>query len=84
MKDGLLDSVVLDRAPPAQKDDRLLAIIAGIKSSAPEITLKEIAARLEAMREPMPQGRAKWATSSVAYLRAGAAGRNAGRRHRRS
>jgi DNA invertase Pin-like site-specific DNA recombinase len=38
--DGLLDRAVLDRAPPAQKDDRLLAIVAGIKSSAPEITLQ--------------------------------------------
>ena len=68
VKDGLLDRAVLDRAPPAQKDDRILAIIAGIKSSAPEITLKEIAARLETMREPTPRGRAKWATSSVAHL----------------
>ena len=68
VKDGLLDRAVLDRAPPAQKDDRLLAIIAGIKSSAPEITLQQIAARLEAMREPTPRGRSKWATSSVAHL----------------
>ncbi|MGR3594610.1 MAG: recombinase family protein [Limimaricola soesokkakensis] len=68
VKDGLLDRAVLDRAPPAQKDDRILAIIASIKSSAPDITLKEVAARLEAMREPTPRGRAKWATSSVAHL----------------
>ena len=66
--DRLLDREVLDRAPPSQKDDRLLAIIAGIKSSAPEMTLKEIAQRLEAMREPTPLGRSKWATSSVAHL----------------
>ncbi|WP_341212913.1 recombinase family protein [uncultured Limimaricola sp.] len=68
VKDGLLDRAVLDRAPPAQKDDRILAIVVGIKSSAPEMTLKQIAARLEAMREPTPRGRAKWATSSVAHL----------------
>ncbi|SLN72281.1 hypothetical protein LOS8367_03694 [Limimaricola soesokkakensis] len=68
VKDGLLDRAVLDRAPPAQKDDRILAIIAGIKSSAPEMALKEIAARLETMREPTPRGRSKWATSSVAHL----------------
>lgn len=67
VKDGLLDSAVLDRAPPSQ-DDRILAIIAGIKSSAPEMTLKQIAARLEAMREPTPRGRSKWATSWVAHL----------------
>jgi DNA invertase Pin-like site-specific DNA recombinase len=68
VRDGLLDPVVLDRAPPARKDDRILAIIAGIKGSAPEMTLKEIAARLEAMREPTPRGRSKWAISSVAHF----------------
>ena len=68
VKDGLLDRSVLDRASPAQKDDRILAIIAGIRSSAPDMTLKQIAARLEAMREPTPRGRSKWATSSVAHL----------------
>ncbi|GAD56423.1 LOW QUALITY PROTEIN: site-specific recombinases, DNA invertase Pin homologs [Limimaricola cinnabarinus LL-001] len=68
VKDELLDRSVLDRAPPAQKDDRILAIIAGIRSSAPDMTLKQIAARLEAMREPTPRGRSKWATSSVAHL----------------
>ena len=68
VKDGLLDRSVLDRASPAQKDDRILAIIAGIRGSAPDMTLKQIAARLEAMREPTPRGRSKWATSSVAHL----------------
>lgn len=68
VKDGLLDRSVLDRAAPSQKDDRILAIIAGIKSAAPDMTLKQIAQRLEAMREPTPRGRTTWATSSVAHL----------------
>lgn len=68
VNDGMLDRHVLDRTPPAQKDDRLLEIIAGIRSSAPDVTLKEIAARLEAMCEPTPRGPSRLATSSVAHL----------------
>lgn len=68
VREGLLDPVVLDRAPPPRRDDRLLAIIAGIRGAAPDMPLREIAARLEALREPTPRGRATWATSSVAHL----------------
>ncbi|MGX9857586.1 recombinase family protein (plasmid) [Limimaricola variabilis] len=68
VREGLLAADLLDRAPPPRRDDRLLAIIAGIKGAAPAMSLREIAARLEAMREPTPRGGAKWAPSSVAHL----------------
>ncbi|SDF36720.1 recombinase family protein [Limimaricola pyoseonensis] len=68
VKDGLLEASALDRAPRAPRDDRLLAIVAGIRRAAPDMSLREIAARLEAMREPTPRGRSKWAISSVAHL----------------
>ncbi len=64
----LLDPAVLGRAPLAQRDDRLLVLVAGLKAAAPDLTLREIAARLEAMREPTPRGRRRWSTSSVAHL----------------
>jgi hypothetical protein len=66
--EGLLEEDVLARATPSLKDDRLVALVAGIKDADPDLTLQQIADRLEAMREPTPRGRSKWATSSVAHL----------------
>lgn len=66
--EGLLDRQVLGRATPGPKDDRLVALVAGIKGADPDITLQQIAERLEAMREPTPRGRSKWATSTVDHL----------------
>ncbi len=56
-------------APGAgEPDDRLMTIVAAIAGSAPDITLQQIADRLEAMRERTPRGRAKWSVSSVKML----------------
>lgn len=68
VRDGLLDNALLVRAPPSQKEDRILVIIAAIKNSVPDMKLKEIAARFKTMRKPTPPVRSKWATSSVADL----------------
>lgn len=66
--DGLIEKRVLDRAPRREEDDRLLAIVAAIKATDPEITLQQICARLEAMRERTPRGKSTWQPSSVKML----------------
>lgn len=68
VRERLLDPHLLERAPPAPPDDRLLAIVAGIKGADPALTLQDICTRLEAMRERTPRGRTKWQPSSVRML----------------
>ena len=68
VRDGLLPTTVLDRAPRRTADDRLLAIIAGMRHADPDLTLAGIAKRLEDMRERTPRGSAKWYPSSVRAL----------------
>lgn len=68
VREGLMEPAVLERAPRKDTDDRLLAIIAGIAGAAPDMTLAQIADRLEAMRERTPRGRSKWSASSVKML----------------
>ena len=59
---------MLDRARPQQSDDRLVRLVAGIKAAAPDRTLQQIAAQLEAMRERTPRGGTRWHPSSVKHL----------------
>lgn len=68
VREGFLESHVLERARRREPDDRLMTIVAAIAGSAPDITLQQIADRLEAMRERTPRGRAKWSVSSVKML----------------
>jgi hypothetical protein len=66
--EGLVDSILLDRARPQHSDDRLVRLVAGIKAAAPDRTLQQIAAQLEAMRERTPRGGTRWHPSSVKHL----------------
>ena len=68
VRDGFLPNEVLGRAGRRQTDDRLPAIVAGIKGADPDITLEAICDRLESMRERTPRGRASWQPSSVRML----------------
>lgn len=68
VREGLLPKAVLGRAPARAPDDRLLAIVAGIKGADPTLTLQAIADRLHAMRERTPRGAIKWQVSSVKML----------------
>lgn len=68
VREGLLEAEVMGRAAPKPGDDRLMAIVAAIAGSGDDITLREIAERLEAMRERTPRGSAKWQLSSVKML----------------
>jgi hypothetical protein len=68
VRDGFLPGEVLGRAGQRETEDRLPAIIAGIKGADPDITLQAICDRLEAMRERTPRGRTNWQPSSVKML----------------
>jgi hypothetical protein len=68
VRDGFLLATVLDRSGPRARDDRLPAIVAGIKGAGPDITLQAICERLESMRERTPRGRTRWQPSSVKML----------------
>jgi DNA invertase Pin-like site-specific DNA recombinase len=52
------------RRPP---DDRIMTLIAGIAISNPTLTLREIGAQLEGMRERTPRGGREWKASSVKF-----------------
>ena len=45
-----------------------MTLVAGIHSSNPGLTLREIANQLERLHERTPRGGTKWATSSVKNL----------------
>jgi DNA invertase Pin-like site-specific DNA recombinase len=66
--EGLVEATLLDRAPRQRGDDRLVRLVAGIAAAAPERTLQQIAAQLEAMRERTPRGGTRWHPSSVKHL----------------
>ena len=68
VREGLLSETILSRATASDKDDRLPAIVAGIKGADPKMTLQPLCARLEAMRERTPRGRSKWEPSSVKMI----------------
>jgi hypothetical protein len=61
----MADPTLLKKSPPRPSDDRLMTLIAGIAMADPDLSLRDIAAQLEHMRERTPQGGAKWNASSV-------------------
>ncbi|HKM62020.1 MAG TPA: recombinase family protein [Acidisphaera sp.] len=71
--EGIVEASLLDRARPQGGADRLVRLVAGIKTAAPDWTLQQIAAQLEAMRERTPRGGTRWHRSSVQQLLAKAA-----------
>jgi DNA invertase Pin-like site-specific DNA recombinase len=68
VSDGFLPDAIMGRAPRHEADDRLLAIVAGIKGADPDITLTALCTRLELMRERTPRGGKTWQPSSVRML----------------
>lgn len=63
--EGIVEPTLLGRAPRRRGDDRLMRLVAGIAAAAPDRTLQQIAAQLEAMRERTPRGGTRWHPSSV-------------------
>jgi len=72
--EGLAEPELLAPAPRRAAPDRLVSVVAAMARSG--LSLRAMAAELEAMREPPPRGGHVWAASSVAHLlaRARAAG----------
>jgi DNA invertase Pin-like site-specific DNA recombinase len=66
--EGIIEARLLDRARPQHSDDRIVRLVAGIKAAAPDRTLQQIAAQLEAMHERTPRGGTRWHPSSVKHL----------------
>ena len=67
--EGIVEATLVGRAPHQPGDDRLVRLVAGIAAAAPDRTLQQIAAQLEAMRERTPRGGgSRWHPSSVRHL----------------
>jgi len=66
--EGLADPALLAPAPRRPPADRLVAIVAGIARSNPNLTLRAIGAELECLRERTPRGGSRWSPSSVAHI----------------
>ena len=66
--EGIVEASLIGRAPRQPGDDRLVSLVAGIAAAAPDRTLQQIAAQLEAMRERTPRGGTRWHPSSVKHL----------------
>jgi len=60
-REGIIEAGLLGRARRQGGDDRLVRLMAGIKAAAPDRTLQQIAAQLEAMRQRVPpRGGTRW------------------------
>lgn len=55
----MAEPALLGKSPPRQPEDRLMTLVTGIHSSNPDLTLREIAARLERLHERTPRGGSK-------------------------
>ncbi|SJM30261.1 recombinase family protein [Mesorhizobium delmotii] len=66
--EGMADAALLRKSPPRLPEDRLMTLVAGIQSSNPQLTLREISSQLERLHERTPRGGTKWAPSSVKNL----------------
>ena len=61
----MADPALLQSAPRKNPEDRLMTLIAGIAMTDPSLSLRDIGAQLERMRERTPRGALKWSASSV-------------------
>ncbi|MHA3980806.1 recombinase family protein [Halovulum sp. GXIMD14794] len=68
VKEGILDAAVMERAPPQHRNDHLTAVVAAIAGAEPRPTLRQIADRLQDLRERTPRGASRWSLSSVKML----------------
>lgn len=68
VRERLADAALLQRAPALTGDDRLVGLVAGIARANPELSLRDIAAQLQAMHERTPRGGHRWSASSVKNL----------------
>jgi DNA invertase Pin-like site-specific DNA recombinase len=68
VRERMVAADLIKRSPRRPPEDRLMTLVAGIAIADPDLTLREIAAQLEQMRERTPRGGRQWAASSVKSL----------------
>jgi DNA invertase Pin-like site-specific DNA recombinase len=68
VSEGLAEKSLLDPAPRRPSSTRLKDIISGIMIGNPDLSLRQVAAKLEEMRERTPRGGFRWSASSVKSL----------------
>lgn len=68
VREGLADPGLIRPARRRLPEDRLMSLITGIANANPNLTLRDIATKLEAMYERTPRGSATWTASSVKHL----------------
>jgi DNA invertase Pin-like site-specific DNA recombinase len=68
VRERMAAAELIKRSPRRPPEDRLMALVAGIAIADPKLSLREIAAQLEQMRERTPRGGRQWAASSVKSL----------------
>jgi DNA invertase Pin-like site-specific DNA recombinase len=61
----MANASLLERTPSRSAEDRLVTLIAGIAITDPDLSLRDIAAQLEQLRERTPRGSLQWSASSV-------------------
>jgi len=64
----MADPNLLGRAPRRPSSEHLVALVAGIALADPDLSLRDIAAQLERMRERAPRGGSTWQASTVNSL----------------
>ena len=64
----IVEPELLAPSPRKPAGNRLVVLVAGIASAAPDRTLQQIASQLEGMRERTPRGGTRWHASSVRQL----------------
>jgi DNA invertase Pin-like site-specific DNA recombinase len=67
-QEKLAEPELTRRAPRRPPEDRLMTLVASLAVADPSLSLRDIAAELERMRERTPRGGRKWAASSVKSL----------------
>lgn len=68
VREKMAEPGLLQRSPRRPPEDRLMTLVAAIAIADPELSLRDIAAQLEQMRERTSRGGRQWAASSVKSL----------------
>lgn len=68
VREKLAEPALLARTPRRPPQDHLMRLVAGIAIADPALSLRDIAAQLDQMRERPPRGGRKWQASSVKAL----------------
>lgn len=68
VREKLAEPELLERSPRRAPQSHLMTLVAGIAIADPGLSLRDIAAQLDQMRERPPRGGRKWQASSVRAL----------------